>query len=235
MYKVYCDFDETITVRDVGSQILAQYGTEAAFDIWSDFDSGKKSAAECLQIACDSVSGMNAEGFTRIVEAQQLKPGFTEFAEFCRTNSIELHIDSDGFSCYIREILAHNGLAHIPFWTNSIELREDGTLSHEFPNQREGCDRCASCKCSLLLTTSDDSDTIVYIGDGYSDWCPAMMADVVFACRDLKRQCGELGIPHHPFDDFFEVQAILSNYLKERPKYRREQAHRRRKELIITE
>jgi 2-hydroxy-3-keto-5-methylthiopentenyl-1-phosphate phosphatase len=61
------------------------------------------------------------------------------------------------------------------------------------------------------------------------------MADVVFACRDLKRQCGELGIPHHPFDDFFEVKAILQKYLAEKPKYRREQAHRRRKELIIME
>ncbi len=180
MYKVYCDFDETVTVRDVGSQILAQYGTRIASEIWSDFDSGVKSAAECLEIACESVTGMNAEGFARIVEAQQLKPGFVEFADYCRANSIELHIDSDGFSCYIREILAHNELAHIPFWTNSIELKKDGTLSHEFPNQREGCDRCASCKCALLLTTSDDSDTIVYIGDGYSDWCPAMMADVVF-------------------------------------------------------
>ncbi len=235
MYKVYCDFDETVTSRDVGAQIYAQFGTKEAFDVWKDFDSGEKSAAECLQVSCETVSGFTQEGFDRIVLAQQLKPGFVEFADYCRANGIELHIDSDGFSCYIREILSNYGLLHIPFWTNAIELNEDGTLSSNLIHQREGCDRCASCKCSLLLTTSDDSDTVVYIGDGYSDWCPATMADVVFACRDLKRQCGELGIPHHPFDDFFEVQAILSNYLKERPKYRREQAHRRRKELIIME
>ena len=88
MYKVYCDFDETVTVRDVGSQILAQFGTEIAFDVWKDFDNGEKCVAECLKIACESVSGMNAEGFTRIVEVQQLKRGFVEFADFCRTNGV---------------------------------------------------------------------------------------------------------------------------------------------------
>jgi 2-hydroxy-3-keto-5-methylthiopentenyl-1-phosphate phosphatase len=235
MYKVYSDFDETISTRDVGSQILARFGTQIAFDIWKDFDAGAKNAAECLQIACDSVSGITQDGLNEIVEAQKLKAGFSEFVEDCRTKGIDIQICSDGFSCYIREILKKNDLSHIPIWTNSIEVEYDGTLSRDFINQREGCDRCASCKCSLLLTTSDDSDTIVYIGDGYSDWCPAMMADVVFACRDLKRQCTELGIPHHPFEDFHEVQAILQNYLKERPKYRREQAHRRRKELIMME
>lgn len=235
MYKIYSDFDETISVRDVGSQILAQFGTPIAFDIWHEFDAGAKDAAECLRIACSSVSNISPADLERIAEVQTLRLGFVEFADFCQSQNIELRIASDGFSCYIRAILEQNGLARIPFWTNSIEIGEDGALSQEFPHRREGCDRCGSCKCSLLLTTSDDSDTIVYVGDGYSDWCPAMMADVVFATRDLKRQCGELGIPHHPFEDFHEVQAILTNYLKERPKYRREQAHRRRKELIMME
>jgi len=235
MYKIYSDFDETISVRDVGSQILALFGSQIAFDIWKDFDAGSKNAAECLQIACESVSGFSQKALNEIVEDQKLKPGFCEFVNDCKSKGIDFRIASDGFSCYIRAILEKNELSHIPFWTNSIEIENDGTLSYEFPNQREGCDRCASCKCAALLTTSDDSDTIVYIGDGYSDWCPAMMADVVFACRDLKRQCTELGIPHHPFDDFFEVQSILQNYLRDRPKYRREQAHRRRKELIMME
>jgi 2,3-diketo-5-methylthio-1-phosphopentane phosphatase len=235
VYKIYCDFDETVSVLDVGSQILSRFGTEIAFEIWKEFDVGGKNAAECLTIACNSVTGMKSEHLLEIAHAQQLKPGFLEFAEFCRSREIDLRITSDGFSCYIREIFRAYGLEWVPVWTNMIEVAQNGTLSQNFTNQREGCDRCASCKCAGLLTSSDDSDTVVYIGDGYSDWCPAMMADVVFACRDLKRQCGELGIPHHPFEDFFEVRKILENYLSERPKYRREQAHRRRKELITME
>src|SRR5437667_4307016 len=178
MYKVYCDFDETITVKDVGSQILERFGTPAAFEVWKDFDSGKKSAKECLEIACASVSGLHSNDASEIYAAQNLKSGFVEFSKFCNICGIELRIASDGFSCYINGILANTALSHIPVWTNTIEIAENGSLSAQFPNQREGCDRCASCKCALLLTTSDDADTVVYIGDGYSDWCPAMMADV---------------------------------------------------------
>ncbi|MDP4199041.1 MAG: MtnX-like HAD-IB family phosphatase [Bacteroidota bacterium] len=234
MYKVYSDFDETITTRDVGSQILARFGTPAAFEVWREFDRGEKTAAECLRIACATMTGANPEHVMALVAEQHLRDGFREFVAFCSAQSVDLRITSDGFSFYIDSILAQHRLP-IPVWTNKIDCNEDGTLAVTFQNQREGCPRCASCKCAGLLTTSDDADTIVYIGDGYSDWCPALMADVVFATRDLKRQCGEHGIPHHPFEDFHEVKAILSTYLKERPKYRREQAHRRRKELIMME
>ncbi|HWF43634.1 MAG TPA: MtnX-like HAD-IB family phosphatase [Candidatus Kapabacteria bacterium] len=235
MYKVYCDFDETITMRDVGRQIIGRFGASLSEEIWKDFDAGIRSAAECLRIECSSVQGANREAIDAIIQAQALRPGFAEFAVFCQERNIELYIVSDGFSIYIRPLLEQNGLSHIPIWTNTIELKNDGSLDINFEHQREGCTRCASCKCARILTSSEDSDTVVYIGDGYSDWCPSSMSDVVFARRDLKRQCTELGIPHHPFEDFHEVQAILSNYLKDRPKYRREQAHRKRKELITIE
>jgi 2-hydroxy-3-keto-5-methylthiopentenyl-1-phosphate phosphatase len=105
----------------------------------------------------------------------------------------------------------------------------------EFPHQRESCSHCACCKCAQLLTSSADEDTLVYVGDGYSDVCPVRMADVVFARDHLLTFCSTNGIPHHPFHDFTEVQAILANYLKDRPKYRRQQAALRKKELLMLE
>jgi 2,3-diketo-5-methylthio-1-phosphopentane phosphatase len=235
VYKVYCDFDETVTMNDVGLQFLQTFGTPLALDIWKDFEAGTKSAAECHRIACATAKGINMETAIAMMESQDLREGFLEFTQLCKESSIDLRIVSDGFSVYIRYILDKHGLTHIPIWTNDVELADDGTLAAEFRNEREGCSRCASCKCALILTTSSDEDTVVYTGDGFSDHCPVRIADVVFARSDLKRQCGELGIPHHPFEDFHEVRAILENYLRDRPKYRREQAHRRRKELIMME
>jgi len=235
VYKVFCDFDETVTMRDVGTEILTRFGTPVAFDIWKEFDAGRKSPAECLRIACETVTNTSAEDMRALIEGQAIRSGFVEFTRFCNEGSIELRIVSDGFSIYIAQILEKYSLGHIPVWTNTIELNSQGRFDVSFDHEREGCSHCASCKCAGVINSSDDTDTIVYVGDGYSDWCPSMMADVVFARRDLKRHCGELGIPHHPFEDFHEVQAILQNYLAERPKYRREQAHRRRKELITIE
>lgn len=234
-YKVYCDFDETVTVRDVGLQLLSRFGTPLATEIWKDLEAGTKSAAECYRIACGTVKNMTHEAFEMLVEEQQLREGFLEFVTFCKQNQIEINIVSDGLSLYIERILEKYGLSHLPIWTNDVRLTPNGTLDLRLTNEREGCRRCSSCKCARLLTTSADEDTVVYCGDGYSDHCPVRMADVVFARSTLLRQCGELGIPHHPFEDFHQVQKILSNYLKERPKYRREQAHHRRKELITIE
>jgi 2-hydroxy-3-keto-5-methylthiopentenyl-1-phosphate phosphatase len=234
VYKVYCDFDETVTKRDVGLQLLSRFGTSLALDVWKDLDAGTKSAAECYRIACGTVKDVTQEAFEALVEEQELRDGFLQFVKFCQSNNIELHIVSDGLSLYIERILAKYGL-DLPVWTNDVRLAADGSLDVRLTNERESCRRCSSCKCARLLTTSADEDTIVYCGDGYSDHCPVRMADVVFARSTLLRQCGELGIPHHPFEDFYKVQQILSNYLKERPKYRREQAHRRRKELITIE
>ena len=235
MYKVYCDFDETVAEQDVGQQILEHFGTPMALEVWKDFDKGIRNAAECLRISCSTVEGVTKEKFNNLVDSQNLRAGFVEFVTFCEARSIELHIVSDGLSSYIKRILERYGLGHLPIWTNDIELTESGSLSVEFRHQREGCTRCASCKCALLLTTSSDEDTVIYIGDGYSDHCPVHMADVVFARSVLLRQCTEQGIPYHPFNDFHEIREITENYLRDRPKYRREQAHRRRKELIMME
>ena len=235
MYKIYCDFDSTITVHDFWHKLFARFGKPAAFEAWQEFDAGIQTAAECIRTACETVENVDREEMIEFFLSEPLREGFLEFASFCKERELPLHVVSDGFSLYIRPVLEKHRLSYLPVWTNDIELTESGSLQVDFRHQREGCRRCGACKCALLLTSSSDEDTIVYVGDGYSDWCPVRMADVVFARDTLLKQCSEQGIPYHPFNDFHEVQAILKNYLRDRPKYRREQAHRRRNELIMME
>ena len=235
MYKVYCDFDATVVTTDVWHELFNRFGTREAFTIWSEFNSGVKRAAECIAFACQTVKGADPAEVMELFRRQPLREGFREFAEFCAERGVDLRIVSDGFSGYIRPILEHNELRDIPYWTNDVELTEEGTLTAEFPHQRETCRYCGACKCALLLTTSADDDIIVYIGDGYSDVCPVQMADVVFARDKLLAFCNKHSIPHHPFSDFNEVKHILANYLDTRPKYARMQARRRRRELIMIE
>jgi 2-hydroxy-3-keto-5-methylthiopentenyl-1-phosphate phosphatase len=234
MYKVYCDFDATVTENDVWNVLFTQFGQPSAFTIWEEFNQGRLTAADCIRFACNTVHGADPKIAESLFRSQALRSGFTDFHKFCVDNKIELHIVSDGFSAYIRPILEENNL-DIPFHANNIEVTSHGTLSVDFQNARESCEACGSCKCAKLLETSSDDDTIVYVGDGYSDVCPVKMADVVFARDTLLRFCSKNGIPHHPFADFFEVRDILSNYLMDRPKYKREQARRQRKALYMLE
>ncbi|MEI8135056.1 MAG: 2-hydroxy-3-keto-5-methylthiopentenyl-1-phosphate phosphatase, partial [bacterium] len=91
------------------------------------------------------------------------------------------------------------------------------------------------CKCGTILTTSADEDTVVYIGDGYSDHCPVEIADVVFARSMLSKFCSKNGIPYHSFEDFFQVKEILEKVMVERPKYKRLEASKKRMEMYKTE
>lgn len=51
----------------------------------------------------------------------------------------------------------------------------------EFPYANEACSRCGTCKSGILESCRADYGTILYVGDGYSDLCPAGKADLVFA------------------------------------------------------
>src|SRR5947209_7886144 len=137
MYKVYCDFDETITVRDVGTQIIEQFGTTEALTVWKDFDNGTKSAAECLAVALRTIGGLNSGAAEALFDQQAVKEGFVDFARFCEARNIELQIASDGFSFYIESILRRHRLEHIPIWTNTVNLNDNGHLKFNFGNERE--------------------------------------------------------------------------------------------------
>lgn len=234
MYRIFCDFDATVTQNDIWHVLFSKYGKPLAFEIWKEFGRGHKTAAECIRIACNTVENLDPQEATEMFKNEPLRDGFIEFTKWCEEKGLDLRIVSDGFNGYIRPILEHNSI-DVPYYANDIEVTEEGTLAVNFQHARESCRHCGSCKCAHLLTHSSDEDTVVYVGDGYSDMCPVQMSDVVFARDQLLKHCEELSIHYHPFRDFFEVQAILEKYLKERPKYQRVQAHRRRKELVTIE
>src|SRR5579864_6851669 len=234
MYHIYCDFDATVTINDVWDKLFKHFGDPHAFKVWEKFNSGEHTAAECIAEACRTVKDARQGALDAMFTGESLRPGFLEFTEFCSSSDIKLTIVSDGFSLYIRPILAHFGLK-LPFYANSVELTDSGTLSVEFPHARESCRFCGACKCGTIVTTSGDEDTIVYIGDGYSDHCPVEISDIVFARSMLSHFCEKNGIPYHPFHDFFQVQEILKRNITERPKYKRLEATKKRKDLYKTE
>jgi 2-hydroxy-3-keto-5-methylthiopentenyl-1-phosphate phosphatase len=234
MYHIYCDFDATVTINDIWDGLFKRFGDPYAFKVWEKFNTGEYTAAQCITEACNTVKGAKADKMLAMFTSEPLRPGFAEFAKFCTDSNIKLTIVSDGFSLYIRPILAHHGI-DVPYFANGVELTEDGTLAVEFLHARESCRFCGACKCGTILTTSTDEDTIVYIGDGYSDHCPVEISDVVFARDMLTRFCSKHGIPYHPFEDFFQIQDILKKYLAERPKYKRLEASKNRNVLYKIE
>jgi 2-hydroxy-3-keto-5-methylthiopentenyl-1-phosphate phosphatase len=77
----------------------------------------------------------------------------------------------------------------------------------------EECGRCGTCKRSLLDRFRSDYDRIIYIGDGYSDVCPARAADQVFAKPILHEKCMKNGTPSLLYNDFGDIRRCLGKSL----------------------
>lgn len=231
---IFCDFDGTITRRDLGDEVFRQYMSINLLQ--RRLVSRELAIADYWQQLCANLPpSATEESMVEFALAEETDPYFRPFVEFCRESSIPLHIVSDGFSTYIRPVLEREGAGDIPRFCNQL-LFGPGTPEPMFPLASESCNcLCASCKRNAVLSMSADDSIIVFIGDGYSDFCAAEHADIIFAKSNLAAYCTRNRIPHYPFHTFFDVTRILKKLIAERSLRPRHQARLKRKEAFETE
>ena len=68
---------------------------------------------------------------------------------------------------------------------------EEGRIRIEYPWADATCTLCGTCKLLRLFQLRTEGFRMAYVGDGHSDLCPAVEADVVFAKRELAELCAE--------------------------------------------
>lgn len=234
-FRIYSDFDGTISVVDMWDVLFGNHGTPEAFSVWQTFESGERVAHECIRIACGTVRDVTKEGLIEEFSRQEITQGFTEFVAFCKEHSLPLLIVTDGFDLYLDPFLSSHGCSHVEYVANNLTVKNDGTLTVEFPHAREGCRDCGNCKCSHILTRTADDELIVYIGDGHSDRCPVKLADIVFAKDTLASFCTREGIPFYSWKTFHDVRNEMKNILAKKNQRHRHQAMLRRRELSVVE
>jgi hypothetical protein len=126
------------------------------------------------------------------------------------------------------------GLEHLPVKSNILQYGEK--VEPIFPGATESCKCfCASCKRNSVINQTNEDEIIVFIGDGYSDFCAAEHSDIIFAKKNLAAYCNENKLPHYPFNTFFDVKRLLSDAIKTHKLKKRNQAEMNRKKAFETE
>ncbi len=203
---LFFDFDNTITVGDVLDEVIARY---SATDEWRDWETewqaGRMSTMECLRRQVDNVR-VSRNDLLFFVSGALIDPEFTNIVRWAASNGIELAIVSDSFSMLIREILHRRGLPELPVYANELAFSNDRPEAR-FPFRDPDCARCAHCKAQHLRRSV--GRTRIYVGDGLSDVCPALIADVVFAKDSLARELKQRGVPFRPFRALGDVLQFL--------------------------
>jgi 2,3-diketo-5-methylthio-1-phosphopentane phosphatase len=247
MLKIFTDFDGTITLQDVGDAMFETFGGAQCRQIIREYRDGKISAVECFRRECAACSRVNVQELNAFLDRQEIDTTFIDFVRDCRVHQFDCCIVSDGMDYYIKHILNRHGVADVPFVSNVLHLVPvDGDsyvrFDPGFPFTDETCDRCACCKRNHLLTMSGDEDIIVYVGEGYSDRCPAEYADIVFAKDELLRYCQDENISYYEYRTFADITQRLGQVQRGGKNNgngvslrKRRQAERARRDVFIGE
>ncbi len=229
--KIFCDFDGTITTKDVGEHMFLQFGdAEKAYSIFQRWVRKEIDSTQERRELLDLVPDLTAIEFDSFLETIEIEYGFNEFVQFCNQNNLELIILSNGLDYYIKKILTNNGFENLTFYSNNLVFTEDG-LKVSFPYSDEECKECANCKRNHIIENSSDDDITIYIGDGYSDTCAVQYVDFIFAKKTLLKFCEKERISYYPFKNFKDVVNRIKPLLEKKRIKKRHQAELKRKAL----
>jgi len=236
MLKVFVDFDNTVTVGDLGDALFLHFGGEACAQYDAQYKDGLLTAKECLTKKCEACGFVDRSRLDDFLRSQRVDSTFSDFVRFCEGRRVTLAIVSDGLDYYIDTVLRQQGWEHVPSFSNAVRFAGTGDgvrMVPTFPHDDEVCTRCACCKRNIMLSHSGDEDILVYVGDGYSDRCPAGYADIVFAKGELQPYCQEENISYYEFRSFRDVQTRLETILGYARLRKRREAEKKRRALFM--
>lgn len=233
-FKIFVDFDGTITRTDVGEALFLVFGdAEESKRIIERWINKEISSIESWQLLCKTVKNFDEAEFEEFLTTIEIDPSFHDMIKYCNDNDYEIFILSDGLDYYINKLMNREGLSHVKVFSNHLEFDNEMSLIPSFPYTDEECKRCANCKRNHILDNSDDDDFTVYIGDGYSDTCAAQYADFIFAKSSLLKFCELNRISFFPFDSFSDVIARLESLGNKKRLKKRHQAELKRREVYL--
>ena len=207
----FLDFDGTISEQDVCNAMNLEFAGPAVIKINEEWERKEITTAQCAQRILELFTA-GPEELRQFFSAVNIDATFPDFLNWAETNRASVYILSDGYDLYIDCILKQNGLS-LPYYAN--KLLYDGSWRIEPLNNNRECSQCGVCKKILIEELSGNSGQTlkIYVGDGYSDICPAPVCDLIFAKDKLADFCRREGISYYPFLNFQEITVIMQDLI----------------------
>jgi len=214
---VFCDYDGTFAVQDVGSTLARRHAGARRAALWPRLERGELTAWEYNMELLDGLRLPEAEleAFLRTVE---LDPGARELVAWCEARGIPFRVLSDGFDRNLDRLQELHG---VRFAYDANHLRyEHGAWRIAAGHPSDGSCDCGTgvCKRARIehFRGRHPGVPVVHIGNGrVSDRCAADAADIVFAKDTLADELDARGIGYERFTTLHDVVARLSARLAE--------------------
>jgi 2-hydroxy-3-keto-5-methylthiopentenyl-1-phosphate phosphatase len=204
---VLSDFDGTITRSDVAEAILEAFAPSEWREIEERYRARKVGTREAMARQFALVRARRDELLRFVDREAVIDETFREFVAFCKRRGFVLEIVSEGLDFYLQHLLRKWDV-RVPVRANRA-IFEENRIRIEHPWADATCTLCGTCKLLRVFELRAQGYRTAYIGNGHSDICPAIEADLVFAKSDLADLCREEEIEFTPFDRFSDVQRGL--------------------------
>jgi 2-hydroxy-3-keto-5-methylthiopentenyl-1-phosphate phosphatase len=202
---VLCDFDGTITDIDTAEFVLDMFAHGDWRAIEALFERGEITLEECLKRQFSLVRVSKKEILKALEGAATLRPGFGEFARYCKNHGISLVIISAGLDFVIKHFLKVKDLKNL---TNVYMPKTKITASSiEFKFPRRYYTSSVNFKQDLAKRYKSQGFRVIFVGDGSADFPAAKEANFAFAIlgSTLETLCKKEKIPHKSVNSFLEV------------------------------
>ncbi len=207
---IFCDFDGTFSVQDVGSTLAQQLLPERRESLWDRFATGEFTAWTYVIALLDGLE-LPEKQLCEFLETIDLDPGAKDMLAWCDVEEVPFRILSDGFDWNLERLQAINEV-RFEFSANHLNYEGDHwRLSPGAPNEACGCGT-GSCKSGLISAyrAANNNAFCVHIGNGrVSDLCGAKEADLAFAKDTLAPALAEMNEEFVPFETLHDVLDVL--------------------------
>lgn len=201
----FVDFDGTITKEDTCAAMVEAFAGDGWREINERWERKEISTEQCANMTFNLFQA-DLNDLKRLLDTVEIDEYFMEFQAFCRKRNHLVYVLSDGYDFCIDAVFDKYDI-EVPYYANKMVY--DGGFKIECPGTNPSCGICGTCKTRLMEKLKGEGNTVIYVGDGYSDTCPATKADIVFAKKDLYRFCRDNGISALYFNDFSDIISYL--------------------------
>jgi 2-hydroxy-3-keto-5-methylthiopentenyl-1-phosphate phosphatase len=214
-HVILCDFDGTITPLDAYVVLLEKFGHPDHRRFQTAFDNEEIGTREYVERTFPLLEAP-LEALNASHDSLPIDPTFHVLYDYCAQQKLDLWIASDGFDWWIDRILKNFGFEDIPVLSNSVTFTKAGPR-FIYPWRDERCPVCkglyAVCKNRIIQMLRRITETVIFVGDGKSDFCSVGVADKVLAKGKLARYCDQTGQEYDLYEDFNDVVRIISEFI----------------------
>ena len=206
---VQCDFDGTVTEKDVSFLLLDAFADPNWREWEQKYDAGLITVGRFNQEIFSGVQASRCEMLNYMKSRVTIRPGFEEWVAYCGSIGARLVIVSNGLRFYIDDIMTDLGLSDIEVHAAETEFSPYGLRVQYVGPDGNVVDN--GFKESFSDSFLTDACRLTYIGDSASDLRPAKRCHQVFATGRLLELCRRDKVPHTPFSDFNDIITAMKS------------------------